>query len=121
MECTWPHSSKDDLSEIIKAKYGNDDIANNTVKTKDDKGDTSIPLVKHKRVFDTQEKGFNSCLFFKLIPLEPSVIIKVLKSQLINIYGKLEAKQSSDPVDNQTYRRSFITAYSRAYEGSVSQ
>ncbi|KAI3809801.1 hypothetical protein L1987_19401 [Smallanthus sonchifolius] len=42
--------------DTIKAKHDSDDIAND-VKTKDDKGDSSTPLVKLKPAPDTQEKG----------------------------------------------------------------
>ncbi|KAJ0680620.1 putative RNA recognition motif domain, nucleotide-binding alpha-beta plait domain superfamily [Helianthus annuus] len=43
--------------DTIKAKTDNDDIANDIINVKDDKGDSSTPVVKHKPAHDTQEKG----------------------------------------------------------------
>ncbi|KAD3066497.1 hypothetical protein E3N88_34377 [Mikania micrantha] len=42
--------------DTIKGKFDNNDIAD-VIKTKDDMGDSSAPLVKHKLVPDIQEKG----------------------------------------------------------------
>ncbi|KAK1439878.1 hypothetical protein QVD17_05702 [Tagetes erecta] len=56
--------------DTIKANHENDDNANDIITTKDDKGDSEAPLIKHEPAPATQEKGKNGKLKKAATPLK---------------------------------------------------